>query len=222
MQLSELEKFPALRGLDGAALALIAAEGTLVSIPVGAKAFEVGAQCRHYLVVAAGTVRVQLLSAGGREITLYRVAGGETCVLTMASLMTHAPYAAEGICETDVTAIALPEAAFSRLLAESKPFRDFAFMAHATRITDLMARMEEVAFGRIDIRLARRLLDLADGKGRVQATHQELAVELGTAREVISRQLMEFSRAGLITLGRGHVDLVDREELARVRARPAR
>jgi CRP/FNR family transcriptional regulator len=161
------------------------------------------------LLLLAGTVRVQQTSDSGREIVLYRVRAGESCVLTTACLLSHEDYTAEGIAETEVEAAVIPRAVFDDLIARSETFRTFVFRAYARRITDLFTVIEEVAFRRVDIRLAQRLLDMAQGADEVKATHQMMAAELGTAREVVSRQLAEFQRRGWIAQSRGTIRLTD-------------
>jgi len=160
--------------------------------------------------VASGRIRVQQVSESGREIVLYRIGDGESCVLTTACLLAHERYSAEAIAETEVSALVVPRISFERLVAESQRFRDFVFMAYASRITDLMLLVEDIAFGHIDIRLAQRLLELTDRVDSLSLTHHELSVELGTAREVISRQLKEFERRGWIRLERGRIVIRDR------------
>ncbi len=214
-----LERIPALQQLEGHALELLQRSAVPVTLPPGAKAFEIGMPCGNYLMVASGRVRVQQLSETGREIVLYRLAGGESCVLTTACLLAHEDYAAEAIAETEVTALAVPRACFDALLAESPRFRDFVFSAYASRLTDLLLLVEEVAFGHVDARLAERLLDLSDASGALTLTHQDLAVELGTAREVISRQLKEFERHGYVRRERGRIEIVDAPALREIAAK---
>ncbi len=217
-----LAHFPSLRELSPPALRVLEQSARRVDLPAGTRAFEIGAPCENYLMVASGCVRVQLLAESGREIVLYRVAGGETCVLTTACLLGHERYSADAIAETDVTALIVPNDSFERLLVESKPFRDFVFMAHASRITSLMVLVEEVAFGQIDVRLARRLLERSDPSGALQLTHQALAAELGTAREVVSRRLKEFERRSWLRLERGSIQIRDRPALMQLAASGAR
>lgn len=205
-----LEHFPALQELEESSVQILAQSARAVSLPRGAKAFEAGMPCDNYLMVASGRVRVQQVSESGREIVLYRVVGGETCILTTACLLAHEGYSAEAIAETEVSGFVVPRSGFDRLLAQSRRFRDFVFTAYASRLTDLMLLVEEVAFGHIDIRLAQRLLELSGSDEIVSLTHQELAVELGTAREVVSRQLKEFERRDWIRLERGRIDVRDR------------
>lgn len=157
----------------------------------------------------SGTVRVQQLSAAGREIVLYRVHSGESCVLTTACLLAFENYSAEGIAETDLEAILIPRDDFDELMSMSREFRAYVFEAYSRRITDLFMVIEEIAFKRMDIRLAQRLIELKGADAALHLTHQQLAIELGTAREVISRQLKEFERRGWVTLNRGVIVLRD-------------
>ena len=165
------------------------------------------------LFLLAGTVRVQQVSDTGHEIVLYRIEAGESCVLTTACLLAYDDYAATGIAETDVRAAAVPRDVFDDLVAQSKSFRNFVFAAFSKRITDLFLMIDEVAFQRIDVRLADKLLKLSHGDDRIATTHQKLAVELGTAREVVSRQLQEFQRRGWIAQARGVIMIADRAGL---------
>ena len=207
------DRFPALRELETDSLRLLTRSARLITLPPGTKVFEAGMPCGNYLMVASGRVRVQQVSESGREIVLYRISGGESCVLTTACLLAHEDYAAEAIAETEISALVVPRACFDQLLADSLRFRDFVFTAYASRLTDLLLLVEEVAFGQVDARLAERLLDLRAPAGVVPLTHQDLAAELGTAREVVSRQLKEFERRGYIRRERGRIDILDAEGL---------
>jgi CRP/FNR family transcriptional regulator, anaerobic regulatory protein len=208
-----LERFPALRGLEQETHHALLENARSVSVPAGAKAFRAGGDCDNYLLVLSGTIRIQQLAESGREIVLYRVGAGETCILTTACLLAREAYSAEAIAEMPVEAIAVPKQTFDRLIARSPAFRDFVFATYAKRITDLMLLIEEVAFGRIDARLARCLLDLKNPDGTLLATHQSLAVELGTAREVVSRQLKEFERRRWVRLERGGIHVLEPKAL---------
>lgn len=163
-----------------------------------------------------GRIRVSQSSDGGREIVLYRVDAGESCVLTTACMLAEEAYNAEGIAETDVTAVVLPKPAFDRLAAEEDAFRNFVFAAYSRRLIDLLRVVDDVAFGRMDVRLAERLLSLGRDRKDVHATHQELASELGTAREVISRVLNDFQKRDLIEQSRGLITFKNKSELAAI------
>lgn len=195
---------PLRRGLEESA--------RLVRFAPGARLFTPGQPPDTMLMLVEGSIRVQQVSESGREIVLYRVHAGDSCVMTTC-LMARQAHAAEGIAETEVTVAALPHAVFDRLLAGSSDFRGMVLDAYAQRMLDLCAVIEEVAFRRIDIRLAQRLTALAGAETSLRSTHQQLATELGTAREVISRQLQEFQRRGWITQTRGTIALNDRAAL---------
>ncbi|OAN43934.1 Crp/Fnr family transcriptional regulator [Paramagnetospirillum marisnigri] len=205
-----LTSFPGLTRLDPDSARLFDQSARAMTVPAGTVLFRDGAECSNYVLVVDGAIRVHKLSEGGREIVLYRVERGQSCVLTTNCLIANEAYGAEGVAETPVEMIILPSSAFKTLLARSEAFRDFVFSAYALRIADLLMLIEEVAFGRIDVRLAGWLLGRAGADGAVRATHQDMAVELGTAREVISRQLKEFERRGWVALGRGALTVLDR------------
>ena len=202
---------------DDIALEQMRRQLQVVELPAGYEVFRRGDACRNYLVVIDGSIRVQALSPGGREVTLYRVASGQSCVITTSCLISQEVYPAEGITEPETTALVLPQGAFNEMLGKSEAFRRFVFANQGQRLSDLIHRIEDVAFGRVDARLARLLFDRGKhSAGRVSATHQKLASELGTAREVVSRQLKVFERRGWIRVGRGRVEVLDAESLASV------
>lgn len=206
--------FPGLSRLDPDSARLFHQSARTMSVPAGAIMFRDGSECSNYVLVVDGSIRVHKLSEGGREIVLYRVERGQSCVLTTNCLIANEVYGAEGIAETDVDLMILPSSAFKSLLARSEAFRDFVFSAYALRISDLLMLIEEVAFGRVDARLASWLTAHADPTGSIKATHQEIAVELGTAREVVSRQLKDFERRSWVALGRGSLVLLNRDSLS--------
>lgn len=212
--------FPGLRKLEPEVARPLIETSKVVRLPAGTRIFGPGQAPEAYLLLLAGTVRVQQVSETGREIVLYRVSAGESCALTTACLMGYEEYQAEGIAETDVEAVAIPRTTFDDLIARSQAFRRFVFTAFSVRITNLFRVIEEVAFARIDVRLAQRLLELGGAKGHVDLTHQQLAAELGTAREVISRQLNEFQRRGWIATSRGAIALSRPDALRQLAAAP--
>lgn len=188
-----------------------------VSLPAGQNVFQRGDACENYLVLVSGSVKVQVLSAGGREVVLYHVKDGESCVITTSCLISHEAYPAEGITEIDTLALVIPRPVFEEGLAHSPVFRKFVFSNQGRRLGDLIQRVEDIAFGRLDERLARFLSERSEQGGKaVTATHQELASELGTAREVVSRQLKVFERNGWIETRRGSVAVVDIDALNEV------
>ncbi len=188
-----------------------------VQLPSGQAVFRRGDACRNYLVVIRGSVRVQALSAGGREVVLYRVTDGQSCVITTSCLISEESYPAEGITDEETDALVIPQVVFNEALGYSEAFRRFVFANQGQRLSDLIQRVEDVAFGRVDARLAKHLVDRCGNQpGSVSATHQQLASELGTAREVVSRQLKVFEKEGLIAVHRGAVEVIRPDALTRV------
>ncbi len=213
-----IARFPGLAALSPDVRHTLIADSRIVAVPKGTRIFGPGQSPENLLLLLDGAVRVHQTSDQGREIVLYRVNAGESCVLTTACMLAHEDYSAEGHADTDVRAVAIPRRVFDDLVTRSIPFRNFVFAAYSQRITDLFHVIEEIAFQRLDIRLAQRLGTLAGDTDEVRTTHQDLAVELGSAREVISRQLAEFQRRGWIAQSRGRVTLLDRDAIAALAA----
>jgi CRP/FNR family transcriptional regulator, anaerobic regulatory protein len=176
-----------------------------VEAPAGAVLFEEAAPCRGFPLVLQGEVRVARGSAQGRSLELYRVGPGELCVVSASGLFGRAPLAAYGVATLPTRLLLLSPAGFEQWV-EYEPFRRFVFGVFGDRLSDLMSLAEAVAFQRLDQRLAAALL----GRGQtVQATHQALADELGTVREIVTRLLKRFERAGWVSLARERIELRD-------------
>jgi len=178
------------------------------AVPRGQVLFRPGQPCAGFVVVHSGTVRVSLTGENGREIVLYRVAPGDICLQTFGCLVQGTDYAAQGVAETDLAIEIIPPAQFQQRVASDPAFRQRLFAAVAHRFGDLERLVEDVALTSIPARLARTLLRLADGEGRIAATQESLATEIGSAREVVSRHLASFARGGLIAVGRGEIHLL--------------
>jgi CRP/FNR family transcriptional regulator len=211
IEISQL--FPGLSGLEDESGKAVLDNARIVKLPADATAFELGGACENYLLVIHGTVRVQQTAANGREIILYRVHPGESCVLTTSCLMAKNRYPAEGITETAVEALMIPAQTFHRAMEHSPGFRTFVLNGYGQRLADLMNVIENIAFRRMDCRLAEKILQLSEDQASVSTTHQALAIELGSAREVISRLLKEFEHRGWIRLGRGTINITDPDGL---------
>src|SRR5258705_949331 len=171
-----------------------------------------GDTCAHFAVLASGKMRVFKLAENGHEITLYHVGAGGACPLKVPCILSDRPVPAMAQVEERVEAITIPAATFRVWIAEHESLRRFVFQMFSSRLTEVMSLVEEVAFRRMDQRLARRLVDLLiDDRsgGSVEVTHADLAADLGTAREVISRLLKEFERLGAIGLARGRIVIHD-------------
>ncbi len=199
--------------LPAEGLSALHQSGSPMRVPAGAEVFSERQLCQGFPLLLSGTIKVVKTSPSGREMLLYRVEPGGSCIISSSCLLGHAPYSARGIAETPLVLQILPPETFDRLLAANATFRDFVFHLFAERITELMQLVEEVAFHRLDQRLAKLLLGKS---GTIQSTHQGLAEELGSVREIVSRLLKGFAEQGMITLGREKIKVLDREALRQV------
>jgi CRP/FNR family transcriptional regulator len=203
---------PLLAELEAPALEKLGQSAHIVHANPGDVIFRPGGACENYLIVIDGTVRTSITGENGREIVLYRVDTGQTCVLTTSCLLSASNYDTEGIAETPVTALAIPRAMFLELLGTSAKFREIAFNTFSERLHDLIVLINEIAFGHLDTRLAQYLISKAKD-GQVIATHQTIAKDLGSAREAVSRLLKEFERKGFVELDRGRILIASQRQL---------
>ena len=205
-----LRRFPSLQGLDASRLAALLAQPAL-RVPKGTVLFRSGQPCRGFPLLLEGTVRVSQSSPGGREIVLYHVEPGQGCLLSGGCLLGHSDYSASGVAETDVTVVSIAPALFQGLLVQHEPFRRFVFGMYGERLAQVMQLVEEVAFRRLDARLAQLLVQRGPV---VAATQQKLAEELGSVREIVSRLLRQFEERGWVELGRERITVRDARSLA--------
>lgn len=204
--------YPVLQELPAALRDRIAGAVQPMTIPAGTVLFDEHQPCQGFPFVLSGSIRVVKLAANGRELPLYKVLPGESCIITSSCLLGHADYNARGITESETALILLPRALFDEMLGTAV-FRDFVFHLFSERMAELMQLIEEVAFRKLDQRLANLLL----GKGRqLHTTHQHLADELGSVREMVSRLLKGFADQGLVRLGREQIEILDPAGLRRV------
>ena len=196
---------------------LLMNSSSLVTFSAGKQLFYPGSVCENYLLVLTGTIKVQIMSDNGREVLLYHVRSGDSCVLTTSCLLSGDCYPAEGLSESEVQAFSMTSHAFYRCIEQSAFFREFVFKNFSVRLAKLIGRMETVVFDTIDQRISKALLET--GEKIVVKTHHELAYELGTAREVVSRHLKNFENYGWISLKRGTIDIINSEALKRICAK---
>lgn len=200
------EAFEVLSDLAPEHIDLVQQSGMAVQVPAGEYLFQPGDRCDGLGFVVEGSVKVSVLSESGRELVLYRVGRGESCTVTASCLVSGRPFAAQGVAEEPIAALAVPRDVFTTMLEQSPVFRSFVLDIFSGRITHLMELVHEVAFNKLDRRLRRRLLELGPV---VNLTHQEMADELGTSREIISRILESFADAGAVSLGRKRIVVED-------------
>ncbi|HQO15732.1 MAG TPA: Crp/Fnr family transcriptional regulator [Methylotenera sp.] len=209
-----LSLFPELAQLDQHAKEILAKFARIVEAPVGTIGYREGMPCGAYVMRLAGKSRVYKMSTSGREILLYRVGAGETCVITTTCLLGDSDYPASTIVEEPIRDVLIPANAFHQLMIDSAVFRKFVMTNYGALISDLIVLLDEVAFHSLNARLAKVLLDA--NNATITRTHQQIADELGTAREVVSRQLKRLELKGAVSLGRGHVEITDRITLEKM------
>jgi CRP/FNR family transcriptional regulator, anaerobic regulatory protein len=207
-----LARVPFFQGAPSELQKGLLAEATAVRLEAGAYFLREGDLCGQFAVIVSGKMRVFKLGESGHEITLYHVGPGEACPLNVSCILSDRPVPAMARVEEDVEAVVVPAAVFRRWMAEHEALRAFVFEMLTHRLTEVMSLVEEVAFRRMDQRLARHLTELFDragARGHVETTHAQIAADLGTAREVVSRLLKEFERLGAIQVMRGRLELKD-------------
>ncbi len=190
----------------------------VIELPTGAPVFDRSARCRGFPLLLAGAVRVYRPLANGRSIELYRVAPSEACILSLGCLLGGDAYPACGVTCEPTTMVVMPPPMFEQWMATVAPFRSAMFRMLGERLVNVMLLVEEVSTLRLDVRLAAALLahDAQQGGAVIPITHQQLADELGTVREMISRLLDEFARQGMLVLARGRIEVIARQQLRRL------
>lgn len=185
----------------------------LARLPAGKGVFAEGDQVEAIALLISGVVRVYKIGETGREITLYRFGLGESCILTANAILSQQSFPALATVEQAAEAVMIPAETFRDWMSRYDVWRDFVFDLLAQRLSSVMALVDEVVFRRLDARLASFLLDRSRTQNPISITHQEIASELGSSREVISRLLEDFASQGLIRSARGQVAILNRDSL---------
>ena len=207
-----LQRYPMLAELSASQLSDLLNTAAVMHLPAGSVVFDEDQACQGFPLLLSGSIRVIKTATSGRELQLYRVGPGESCILTSSCLLGHTRYQARGVVEQDVEMVALSPIAFRMLISAYEPFRDYIFGLFSERLTDLMQLVSAVAFQKLDQRLAALL---AGKPSPVHATHQALADELGSVREIVSRLLKNFAEQGWVRLGREQIEVLDAVALER-------
>lgn len=215
-----LEHFPFLGQGKPALCEAVFRQASWAQLPTGQMICHDGGQCSHLALVVAGRARIYKIGENGREVTLYRVGPGESCVVTASCIISQRPFPAFAVCETEIEAAVVSRADVQRWMAESAAWRDFVFALVAERLAEVFSVLDAVLFQPLDQRLAALLLHrcgwpqrpLAPGE-TLRVTHQELAAELGSSREVVTRVLRDFEAEGLVRTGRGQIRLLEQSGL---------
>ncbi|MDT9000170.1 Crp/Fnr family transcriptional regulator [Paucibacter sp. APW11] len=201
-----LQTYPAVAALPAPLREqVLGSEAQVFQVPLATLLFEEQQPCQGFPMLLSGEVRVARGAPNGRSLELYRVVPGELCVASTSCLFGQAALSAHGQSTQACEIVMLSPQGFAAWTAEPG-FRRYVFGLFADRLAELMALAEAVAFQRLDQRLAAALL----GHGQtLQTTHQALADELGTVREIVTRLLKRFEREGWLRLGRERIDVLD-------------
>ena len=215
-----LDRFSLLRQVTTEMRSTVESVGKPLILPPGAFLFRDGDRCEQFVLVGGGSVRVFKTGETGREITLYHVQAGEICLMNTLCVFLGTPTRATALVEAPLEALAFPRPVFLEWLTTNDVIRSFIFETMAHRLFDVMTLVEEIAFGKMDLRLAHLLCRLFENNGlplrTISTTHEELAGELGTAREVVSRLLKELEHQRVLETARGRILLRDEDALRRL------
>ena len=176
-----------------------------------------GDTCHYFPMILSGSIRVYKGGDTGKEITLYRIQAGECCILSAFCIMSQTPFSANAYVDEDVSAILIPAPVFRDWIHRHEIWRNFVFKVLFRFINEIIWKIESLAFQRVDERIASFLVNefLREHKSVIQTTHSDIARELGTAREVVSRVLKGFEREKLIQLARGKIIILNHWDLRR-------
>lgn len=202
-----VSKFPLLKDVKDPAWLETAKRAKEVVLPANYEVFHDGDPCENYIFVVDGATKVYKSFENGREMLLYRLQAGETCSLTTSVLLAGGNYTANAMTEVETHAVIIPIHIFHDTFDKSKGFRDFVCSTFGGRIRDFIMLLESIATRNVDVRLARYLIENRSNDNTVITSHKELAFELGTAREVVSRHLKDFEANGWVTLSRKSIEI---------------
>ncbi|HUX50873.1 MAG TPA: Crp/Fnr family transcriptional regulator [Spirochaetia bacterium] len=209
-----IDAFPFMGEMEERQLARVVASIIPKSLDHGQYLARDGAECSYLPFVLSGTLRIYKLGEQGKELTLYRVERGESCILTATCILNSSEFPAIAQAEGSAKVALLPAPLFAALVDETPQWRRYLFGLYSQRLEMVIAVIEEIAFHHVDARVAGRLLG-SSSAGSVRTTHQQLASEIGTSREVVSRVLKDLETDGVIGMSRGMIEIIDRSALQR-------
>jgi CRP/FNR family transcriptional regulator, anaerobic regulatory protein len=214
-----LHALPFLQSADPQLVAEFQKAARLVRIPAGRDVFQEGDAAETIALLLSGTVRVYKIGETGREITLYRFGTGESCILTANAILNRKTFPAIATVEAEAEAVLIPAADFREWTDRHAVWRGFVFELLSQRLANVMAVVDEVAFRRMDSRVAAFLLQHGRIQNPLHITHQEIAAEVGSSREVISRILESFAARGMVRPTRNELHIIDFDGLREVSAK---
>jgi CRP/FNR family transcriptional regulator len=200
-----IEIFPLFRHSPGLAAELLSVSHHKI-FPESVLIYSEGDPCSAIALILSGEIRVYKAGSSGREITLYEIGRGETCILNASCILAGMSYPANAVTVRGGEMLLVPAGDFRRFIGKYETMRDFVFILLSHRLTSVMTLIEEVAFGKMDVRLLDYIREKSDN-GKLIVTHQKIADDLGTSREVVSRLLKDFEREEKLTLSRNLIQL---------------
>ncbi|MBI4979605.1 MAG: Crp/Fnr family transcriptional regulator [Spirochaetes bacterium] len=210
-----LDVFPFLKTIGAAESKKFFAQAMYRKLTRGTTLLDSGDRCSNLPFILEGCIRIYKISENGREITLYRIEKGDSCILSTTCLFNEERFPATAVAEEDVEALFVPTQLVHELFETSSIWRTFVLGLYAHRLSLVIELVEEVVFQRLDVRIAQYLLSPRTPGKTIAITHEKIAFDLGSAREVVTRILRDFEKRGLISQERGSITIVDAEELRR-------
>ncbi len=209
---------PFLKDADNVLVSSMLDDSIRYSINSGTTLMEHGELCNNVIIVLKGRIRVYRISQEGKEITLYRIGGGETCILSMGCVMDHDPLDAVAYVEEPTDLLAIPANLFNEILDKCPHFRKYLFKMLLKALSDVMMLTEEITFHGVNKRIASYLINKSSETRSMilYVTHETIARELGTAREVVSRMIKEFSSHGILEVSRGKIKILESSSLEEI------
>lgn len=194
----------------------VLAQGQYISLPADHLVCLEGDMCHHLPLVVSGSVRVYKIGENGREITLYHLDSGDSCILTASCIISQKVFPAFAITETEVEAFIIPANSLREWVRYNPIWQEYIFGLLSQRLANVIEIIEEVAFRRMDCRIATYLLNNSDNHLNLHTTHEAIAQELGSSREVISRILKNFEKQKLLSMSRGLIELKNWSEIEKI------
>lgn len=179
----------------------------IMKVPANTELATTGSNCTNFMLLLDGTVRIFQADENGREMTLYRISPGDVCLMSLNSLIHDRPFRANATSETEINIVLFSAEDFHKAVDVSETFRTLILASLVDIVCTMVQTSYDTAFEPLDMRLAcllGRLFERA-GSDTLDITHQELAKELGTTREVISRLLKKLEQQDCVVLKRGKI-----------------
>lgn len=207
---------PFLEKADQGLIRSFMGEAFLAKLPADKDVYLQGDMVDNIALLLSGSVRVFKIGETGREITLYRFGLGESCVLTANAILNQRKFPAIATVEEDAEVVLIPAEVFESWVKKYDLWRNFVFELLSDRLSTIIEVLDEVVFNRMDQRIASWLITQLDDQSEIKVTHQKIADDLGSSREVISRLLEDFSKKSWIKLSRGSIEIVDQASILNI------